>query len=108
MAGDASSLKILNAGIVACDRCPRPREYCAEVARVRRRAYTDCEYWGRPVGELVGGLVLVGGRSPGAAIERPDPGLLRVPGHGHVWQSIHAGWQPGGQHPLDRIGDRKS
>ena len=68
MAGDASSLKILNAGIVACDRCPRLREYCAEVARVRRRAYADCEYWGRPVPSFGDeqARVLALGLAPGA------------------------------------------
>lgn len=49
MAGDAVSLESLNTRIVACKRCPRLIEYCAEVARVRRRAYADCAYWGRPV-----------------------------------------------------------
>jgi uracil-DNA glycosylase len=44
-----TTLTALNDAIVACDRCPRLREYCAEVARVKRRAYLDWEYWGRPV-----------------------------------------------------------
>lgn len=44
-----SPLGALNARVVACDRCPRLREYCAEVARVRRRAYLDFTYWGKPV-----------------------------------------------------------
>jgi uracil-DNA glycosylase family 4 len=35
--------------VAACEKCPRLIEYCAEVARVRRRAYRDQEYWGRPV-----------------------------------------------------------
>lgn len=35
--------------IVTCERCPRLREYCARVAREKRRAYRDCTYWGRPV-----------------------------------------------------------
>jgi uracil-DNA glycosylase len=49
MAAARSSLEALNAHIVACKRCKRLRAYCAEVARVRRRAYADCEYWGKPV-----------------------------------------------------------
>jgi uracil-DNA glycosylase family 4 len=49
MAAARSSLETLNARIVACKRCPRLREYCAEVARVRKRAYLECEYWGKPV-----------------------------------------------------------
>jgi uracil-DNA glycosylase len=48
MAG-ATTLTALNAQIVACELCPRLRAHCAEVARKRRRAYVDWEYWGRPV-----------------------------------------------------------
>jgi uracil-DNA glycosylase family 4 len=58
----------LNKRIVACDRCPRLREYCAEVARVRRRAYADCAYWGRPVPSFGDpqARVMVLGLAPGA------------------------------------------
>jgi uracil-DNA glycosylase family 4 len=35
--------------IVSCDRCPRLRQYCAEIARVKKRAFRDEVYWGRPV-----------------------------------------------------------
>jgi uracil-DNA glycosylase family 4 len=49
MAAARSSLETLNARIIACKRCPRLRKYCAEVARVRKRAYLECEYWGKPV-----------------------------------------------------------
>jgi uracil-DNA glycosylase family 4 len=68
MTGDATRLKALNARIVACDRCPRLREYCAEVARVRRRAYADWEYWGRPVPSFGDeqARVLALGLAPGA------------------------------------------
>jgi uracil-DNA glycosylase len=45
----ARTLFALNGRIVECQLCPRLREHCAEVARVRRRAYADWEYWGRPV-----------------------------------------------------------
>ncbi len=58
---------MLSARIVACDRCPRLRAYCAEVARVRRRAYADWEYWGRPVPSFGDpeARVLVLGLAPG-------------------------------------------
>jgi len=39
----------LNAEIVACSRCPRLVEWRQEVARLKRRAYQDQEYWGKPV-----------------------------------------------------------
>src|SRR4051794_25819541 len=35
--------------IVACERCPRLRTYCAEVARVKKKAHRDEIYWGKPV-----------------------------------------------------------
>lgn len=62
------SLETLNALIVKCDRCPRLREHCADVARVRRRAYTDWEYWGRPVPSFgdKDARVLALGLAPGA------------------------------------------
>jgi uracil-DNA glycosylase family 4 len=49
MPGKTRSLDALNARIVECDLCPRLRAHCTEVARVRRRAYMDWEYWGKPV-----------------------------------------------------------
>ncbi len=54
--------------IVACQRCPRLREHCAEVARVRRRAYRDQDYWGGPVpsfGDPRARLLILG-LAPGA------------------------------------------
>lgn len=63
-----SPLDALNARIVACDRCARLREHCAEVARVRRRAYADWEYWGKPVPSFGDpqARVLALGLAPGA------------------------------------------
>jgi uracil-DNA glycosylase len=49
--------------IVSCERCPRLRSYCAEVARVKRRAYRDDIYWGKPVpgfGDPAARLLLIG------------------------------------------------
>jgi uracil-DNA glycosylase family 4 len=68
MPASLASLPALNAAIVACDRCARLRTYCAEVARVRRKAYADAEYWGRPVPSFGDPLarVLVLGLAPGA------------------------------------------
>jgi uracil-DNA glycosylase family 4 len=39
----------LDRAIVACRRCPRLRAHCAQVARVKRAAYAEERYWGRPV-----------------------------------------------------------
>ncbi len=39
----------LNRRIVGCRRCPRLLDHCRRVAREKRRAYRDCDYWGKPV-----------------------------------------------------------
>jgi uracil-DNA glycosylase family 4 len=41
---------ILHADVNRCDRCARLRTYCGEVAREKRRAFADWDYWGKPVG----------------------------------------------------------
>jgi uracil-DNA glycosylase family 4 len=54
--------------VAECRKCQRLTEYCAEVARVRRRAYKDQEYWGRPVpsfGDPRARLLILG-LAPGA------------------------------------------
>ncbi len=58
----------LNARIVACERCPRLREYGALVALTKRRAYRDHEYWGKPVPNFgdPNARVLIIGLAPGA------------------------------------------
>ena len=62
------SLSVLNTRIVACERCERLRTYCAEVARVKRRAYRDWAYWGKPVPSFgdPNARVLALGLAPGA------------------------------------------
>jgi uracil-DNA glycosylase family 4 len=63
-----ATLAELNARVVACNRCARLREHCENVAAVRRRAYADWEYWGRPVPSFGDprARVLVLGLAPGA------------------------------------------
>ena len=62
------TLDVLNTRIIACDRCPRLRAYCADVASKRRRAYAAWEYWGRPVPSFGDpqARVLALGLAPGA------------------------------------------
>jgi uracil-DNA glycosylase family 4 len=63
------SLKSIARGVVACERCPELRAYCAQVAREKRRAYAEHEYWGKPVpafGDDANARVLVVGLAPGA------------------------------------------
>src|SRR5580698_9716256 len=61
-------LTILNREVVACTRCPRLVAYREAVAREKRRAYRDHEYWGKPVpafGDPHAHVLLVG-LAPGA------------------------------------------
>lgn len=64
----ASPLVQLNERIVACNRCPRLRDHCTAVARLKRRAYREWEYWGRPVPSFGDprARVLFVGLAPGA------------------------------------------
>lgn len=43
------ALQVLRATIERCERCPRLRGYCREVAGTKKRAHRDEIYWGRPV-----------------------------------------------------------
>ena len=58
----------LNANIVQCERCPRLRDHCQNIAITKRRAYQREEYWGRPVpnfGDPAARLLVIG-LAPGA------------------------------------------
>jgi uracil-DNA glycosylase len=61
-------LTVLHDEVVACTRCPRLVAYREQVAREKRRAYRDCEYWGKPVPGFgdPDARVLILGLAPGA------------------------------------------
>lgn len=65
---DSGAWQELEARIVACRRCPRLVAWREQVARQRRRAYRDEEYWGKPVPGFGDrrARVLVVGLAPGA------------------------------------------
>jgi uracil-DNA glycosylase family 4 len=44
-----AKLRLLQERIITCRRCPRLVRYRERVAREKRRAYRDWDYWGRPV-----------------------------------------------------------
>ncbi len=53
----------LNRRIEACTVCERLVAHCQRVAREKRAAYRDWDYWGKPVpnfGAAAGGLLIVG------------------------------------------------
>jgi uracil-DNA glycosylase family 4 len=58
----------LNDTIINCRTCPRLVEWREQVAREKRRAYLDWDYWGRPVPGFGdhSARVLVVGLAPGA------------------------------------------
>jgi uracil-DNA glycosylase len=58
----------LNREITACTRCPRLVAHREQVAREKRRAYRDWEYWGKPVPGFgdSNARVLIMGLAPGA------------------------------------------
>jgi uracil-DNA glycosylase family 4 len=70
IAGDGTreSLPRVADEVVACRMCPRLVAHRERVAREKRRAYLDWDYWGHPVpgfGDATGRLIVVG-LAPGA------------------------------------------
>lgn len=62
------NLETIERRVVACRRCPELRDYCAEIGRVKKRAFADHDYWARPVpgwGDPAARVILVG-LAPGA------------------------------------------
>ena len=61
-------LAVLMREVVACERCPRLREYCRGIAETKRRAYLEWDYWAKPVPSFGDpkAPVLVIGLAPGA------------------------------------------
>jgi uracil-DNA glycosylase family 4 len=43
------SLARVHRDVVGCERCPRLRGWCREVARTKVKRFREQEYWGRPV-----------------------------------------------------------
>ena len=53
----------LNRQIVRCNRCPRLRLYCTEIATAKRKSFAKDNYWGKPVpgfGDPAARLLVVG------------------------------------------------
>ena len=64
----ADTLSRINSDVIDCRLCPRLVKWRERVAREKRRAYQDVEYWGRPVPGFGDprARVLVVGLAPGA------------------------------------------
>jgi uracil-DNA glycosylase len=63
-----SVLQVLHQEQLVCTRCARLRAHCETIAREKRRAYMDWEYWGKPVPGFgdPNARVLILGLAPGA------------------------------------------
>jgi uracil-DNA glycosylase family 4 len=63
-----SALAALRETVIACRKCPRLVRHRERMARIKRRAYRECSYWGRPVpgfGDSRAQLLIIG-LAPGA------------------------------------------
>jgi uracil-DNA glycosylase family 4 len=57
------SIRTIHQDIINCYRCSRLREYCSDVAQVKRKSYLNDTYWGQPIpgfGTQDAQLVIVG------------------------------------------------
>jgi len=59
----SDSLARVGRDVVRCERCPRLRRWCREVARTKVKRFRDEDYWGRPIpgfGDPKARLLVVG------------------------------------------------
>jgi len=66
--GSMKTLQVLKQEIIVCRKCPRLVEFREHIAQVKRRAYRECDYWGKPVpgfGDPKASVLLIG-LAPGA------------------------------------------
>jgi len=49
MTGTLDEIRLLEEEIISCRKCPRLVSWREEVARVKRKAFLDWTYWGKPV-----------------------------------------------------------
>lgn len=58
-----AALRNIAGQIISCECCPRLRSYCEEVARHKKKAFKDWDYWGKPLpsfGDAQAKLIIIG------------------------------------------------
>ena len=74
------SLQLVARDVTGCERCPRLRAWCRNVARVRVKRYRDQVYWGRPNPGFGDPRARAPGRGPGPGRPRRQPHRPRLHG----------------------------
>jgi len=46
---NAQKLSALTHEILRCNKCPRLRQHCQDIAQTKRKAFLNEAYWGKPV-----------------------------------------------------------
>ena len=80
-----NSLNEIEEALISCRKCPRLVAWREEVARVKRKAYRDQEYWGKPVPGFgdPDARILIVGLAPGAHGSKRTGRMFTGDGSGH-------------------------